>query len=138
MAEPGATDPLPTEKLLEWVQSLGFGGLLGAGAAGFFYGWKRQWFGTLDFYQVVLLGGMAGTGLHQAIQAAVNSIVRPVLNFVAFYERLGRVLFLRQIRLIDPQQADVIIRQLILRGVLGETPLPGEQKGGPPELPPDT
>jgi hypothetical protein len=116
---------------LEFIRSLGFGGMLGAGLIGLVYSLSPSLFSqVVNFQQLLIVGGLLGAGVHGLVnRVLVQSVLGPIAANTGYYSRLLQLLVLRRLGLITRRRADVLIEDLTQEHFLplpsrsGETPV---------------
>lgn len=113
-------------KFLEFLRSLGFGGFVGAGVAGFLFFNYPGLFGTASFLTVVGIGAGIGGGLQKLIQKGVAFVLHPLSQNDDYYEKLDELRTLRATNQITEAQYQDIVAKLTEKRFLG-TPITSDK-----------
>ena len=105
---------MPNLGLGTFLRSLGFGALFGAGVAGIVYSLLPTAFpGASSIDNLLLVGGLAGGGLHRAVDVyVIGGILRPMTSFVQYYSKLGQLIWLTRQGVIGSREAREIQLQI--------------------------
>jgi hypothetical protein len=108
-------------KFLEFLRSLGFGGFVGAGVAGFLFLYFPSLFGAASFYLVVGIGAGIGGGLQKLIEKGVKFVLHPLSQNDDYYEKLDELRTLRATNQISEAQYQDIVAKLTEKRFVGST-----------------
>ena len=81
---------------IEFIRSLGAGGMIGSATFGLFFAIFPDLFGgEVTLRQITILGALAGAGGHRLIEGLFKSILAPPARFAAYYAKLVQLALLR-------------------------------------------
>jgi hypothetical protein len=107
---------------LDFFRSLSFGGLVGGGIAGIVYLRYPHLFKDIaGLKSFMLYGALAGASTQRTIEAAINLILFPLGRFIAFYESLVELEFLRFLGKVSEEQYKSIGEKLTEERFLGKS-----------------
>jgi hypothetical protein len=119
-------------RFLEFIRSLGFGGFVGVGVAGFLYLNFPALFGAMDFYTVLAIGAGIGGAFQKLIEKGVKFVIHPLSQNDDYYEKLDELRGLRATNQITEAQYQEIVAKLTEKRFLG-APVPRTDKPTPPD-----
>jgi hypothetical protein len=102
---------------IEFIRSLGFGGLLGAGSVGLVYAlFPTLIAAPMQLEQLLVVGGLLGAGLHGLInRALVKSVLSPLASTVGLYSQILQILALTKLKVIPKARSSQLISSLTER-----------------------
>jgi hypothetical protein len=106
---------------LTFFRALSFGGLVGSGVAGLLYLKFPQVFaGVVGIKTFIFFGACLGAGCQQLIEKLVGLVLKPVSDFISYYEKLVELAILRQTGQINDKEHASIVFQLTEQRFLGK------------------
>jgi|GEM_PF-3307911 len=100
---------------LEFIRSLGFGGLSGAGILALIFSTNPDCFSRgIGFKQMLIIDGLIGAGSHGLIEKwFIKSILGPLGNQLKFFRKLTYTLALKKMRVILEERVNKLIENPI-------------------------
>jgi len=106
---------------LTFFRALSFGGLVGSGIAGLVYLYFPQLFaGVVGIKTFIFFGACLGAGCQHFIEKLMMLVLRPVSDFISYYEKLVELMILRKAGQITDKEHASIIFQLTEQRFLGK------------------
>jgi hypothetical protein len=116
----------------DYLRSLSFGGLVGAGLSGLAY-LKFPYLSTvISLSSFILCGGLVGGAIHRVFARISEIIFHPIGRFITYYEQQVELMLLLQAKRITMAEYEEINARLTRQRFLGKEP-PDK-----PQLPPAT
>ena len=106
---------------LTFFRALSFGGLVGSGIAGLlFLQFPHLFAGVVGIKTFIFFGACLGAGCQQFIEKLMILILRPVSDFITYYEKLAELMILRKAGQITDKEHASIVFQLTEQRFLGK------------------
>jgi hypothetical protein len=119
-----------TTSELNFLKSLGFGAMLGAGLGGIlFCGYYNKPSSSITLKEAMMIGGLLGGAIHRLLdQYIITPIISPLIPDFAFYRQLLELRMLQRRGLLEEQKADELLNGIIEKKFLGKPMLPSKTK----------
>ena len=107
--------------LLKAAQTLGFGGLLGAGLFGTCYSvFFAEIMSGVSLTEFMMIGASLGAGTSQAVERFTLGILQPMSSKVAYYSSIAELHIQMRLGLINSESATEILEELTRHHFLSE------------------